>query len=238
MIRIAVVEDDAGYANILKGYISRYAKDTGKELFVKHYSDGIDFLTEYNNDFQIIFMDIDMPHMNGLATAAKLREQDKQVCLVFVTNLARLAIRGYEVDAIDFVVKPVSEYVFRVKLEKALRYAKINQEDFLVLSRDDKRFRVSVSEIYYVEKDKNYLVYHTAKGEFRRRGSMQSVEGELIKDGFGSFAKSMSGCLLNMNKVTKITPVSVFVNDEELPISRPMHKEFMDRMMKFYRDGK
>lgn len=72
--------------------------------------------------FDIVLMDIAMPHMNGLEAARRLRGIDSSVCLIFITTLAQYAIRGYEVDALDFLVKPVQYELFRLKLEKALYY--------------------------------------------------------------------------------------------------------------------
>ena len=65
-------------------------------------------------------MDIEMPDLDGLAASQKLREIDRSVILIFITNLAQFAVRGYEVDALDFVVKPVTYYVLALKLKRAI----------------------------------------------------------------------------------------------------------------------
>ncbi|MBR1813100.1 MAG: response regulator transcription factor [Lachnospiraceae bacterium] len=124
MIRIAVVEDEKEYSDQLFSYLERFRKETHQAVSAELFCDGMSFLDEYKGDFDIVFMDIAMPHMNGLEAAKKLRQVDGIVCLIFITTLAQYAIRGYEVDALDFLVKPVTYELFRLKLEKALFYLK------------------------------------------------------------------------------------------------------------------
>ena len=77
--------------------------------------------------------------------------------------MAQYAIHGYEVDAVDFIVKPISYYVFVDKLKKALRYLNLNKEKMVVVHGNGEMMRIGSSQILYVEKDKNYLVFHTTK---------------------------------------------------------------------------
>ena len=97
MIRIAVVEDDDAYAQTLAGYIRRYVAESKEALACERFADGMTFLEEQRGGFDIVLLDIAMPHMNGLEAAKRLRAQDENVCIIFITTLAKYAIRGYEV---------------------------------------------------------------------------------------------------------------------------------------------
>ena len=121
MAQIAVVEDNDAMRAQLCGFIAQYAQESGHQLDVTAFSDGAQLVEPYRPGFDIIFLDIEMPKLGGMPTAERIRRQDPDVVLVFVTNMAQYAIRGYEVDALDFVLKPVSYYQFSTKLERALQ---------------------------------------------------------------------------------------------------------------------
>ena len=121
MAKIAVVEDNDAMRAQLCGFIAQYAQESGHQLDVTAFSDGAQLVEPYRPGFDIIFLDIEMPTLGGMPTAERIRRQDPDVVLVFVTNMAQYAIRGYEVDALDFVLKPVSYYQFSTKLERALQ---------------------------------------------------------------------------------------------------------------------
>ena len=112
MAKIAVVEDNDAMREQLCGFIAQYARESGRQLDVTAFADGAEIVDPYRPGFDIIFLDIEMPTLGGMPTAERIRQVDPDVVLVFVTNMAQYAIRGYEVDALDFVLKPVSYYQF------------------------------------------------------------------------------------------------------------------------------
>ena len=119
MLRVAIVVDQDIDANLLISYLRRYGKEKNLEIEAAHFKNGILFLQQYRGDYDIVFMDIDMPVISGMNTAHSLREIDPHVLLIFVTALARFALNGYEVDAYDFIIKPVQYRHFITKMERA-----------------------------------------------------------------------------------------------------------------------
>ena len=105
----------------LCGFIGQYAQESGSQLDVTPFSDGAQVVEPYRPGFDIIFLDIEMPTLGGMPTAERIRLLDPDVVLIFVTNMAQYAVRGYEVDALDFVLKPVNYYQFSTKLARALQ---------------------------------------------------------------------------------------------------------------------
>ncbi len=201
MIRIGLVDDDGDHLQLVRSFIRRYEKEEGTSFRVEEYRNGLNFVEDYDGRLDVVFLDIEMPHMDGMTAAKKIREKDQALGIVFVTNMAQYAIRGYEVDAIDSIVKPVSYYVFADKLGKAIRFSERNKEKDFVLQAEDSIVKLTCSQIIYVEKDKNYLVFHTKKGDYRSRGTMAAMEESLRGEGF---SKCISGCLINLRYVTGV----------------------------------
>lgn len=121
MLQIAIVEDDAATRETLQGFVEQYAAQRGLACQVTPYADGSGIVQGYRPGFDIIFMDVEMPGTGGFSAAEQIRAVDSEVVLVFVTNMAQYAIRGYEVDALDYVLKPVDYYQFSTKLSRAVQ---------------------------------------------------------------------------------------------------------------------
>lgn len=130
MVNVAIVEDEDAAAAILSNCLDKYAsaKREGVEFSVCRYHDAVSFLENYRSRFDIVFMDIQLPDLDGMEAAKKLRRLDSSVTLIFVTNMANFAVRGYEVDALDFIVKPVEYFSFALKLDRALERLKSTAE--------------------------------------------------------------------------------------------------------------
>lgn len=121
MTKIAIVEDKNEALLALENHIARYTREKGVECSYTHFANGLFFLENYKADFDVVFMDIDMPLMNGMEAAKRLREVDGHVPLVFITDLKQYALKGYEVEAMDFLVKPVSYAAFSTMLDRVRR---------------------------------------------------------------------------------------------------------------------
>lgn len=229
-IKIGLIDDDQEHLELMRSYLIRFGVEEDIRFSVEEYTNGLNFVEEYKGNLDIIFLDIEMPHMDGLEAAHRIRLIDASVGIVFVTNMAQYAIKGYEVDAIDFVVKPVEYYVFAEKLKKAIRYTRKNAERELVVVTEDIVVKLRLSKIRYIEKSKNYLIYHTDDGDYKMRGTMAATEDELGKDGF---SKCISGCLVNLKYVSKVEKDAVYVDNVRLPLSRQRRKEFREDLMRY-----
>ena len=137
MYHIAIVEDEAAFAAQLQEYLEKYQEEHDVRFKISVFGDGEEILKDYQPLYDIILLDIEMPKVNGMQAAEQIREQDADVTLMFITNMAGYAIKGYEVGALDFVMKPVNYYTFSMKLTRVLKRTrqKARQEILLTFVR-------------------------------------------------------------------------------------------------------
>lgn len=233
MLRIAIVDDDAGDAETLKGYVARYCGEHEREfsrgVSCAEFSSGEAFLAE-KESFDVVFFDIEMPGLNGMETARRLRDRNENVIILFITNMAQYALEGYEVQALDFVVKPLSYFEFSMKFNKIRRFLQKSGEKPLSLKTvEGECVRLTSDDISYVEVMRHYLEYHTSGGAYRVRGTIKEAEEELSPYGFARCAKSY---LVNLKKIRSVKGNRIEIGEEALYIGRTRKAEFLD---KFYR---
>ena len=215
MPKIAVVEDVGKDADTLRAYIERFSEDRGVRTSVRVFSNAVDFLDKYSSDFDIVFMDIEMPMLSGM---------DGEVVLIFVTNLAQYAVEGYEVNAFDFIVKPVNYHSFSMKFERALDRLGRSSGVIVRIKTREKLACVPSSEIKYIEVYDHDLVYHTVKGDMTATGTLSDVESKL--EGAGFFRLSRYS-LVNLSFVRAVRSTYVDVDGAEVQISGARRKELM-----------
>lgn len=234
MIRIAVVEDDIAAAQRLCGYLERYAAEENLELQSICYPDGQEFCNAYNGQMDVLFLDVQMPRLDGFAAARAVRRIDPCVPIVFLTNAAQYAIHGYEVDAVDYIVKPLQYEVFRMKFGKVLRLLATRQGKSILVSRRGEAQKILTNRIWYIEIFDHQLNYHTTDGVFTQTGatSLRKLEEELAGSGF---ARCHNCYLVNLQYVDKLEDARVLVCGRELPISRTRKKAFTQALMDYYR---
>ena len=231
--RIAIVEDEAKSVEKLKRYLKRFSEEKGIQFKCNVFADGVDFISDYSADYDVVLMDIEMPHMNGLEAAKRLRALDAEVCLIFVTNLASYAIEGYAVNALDFLVKPVEYQNFAMKLQKAVNIRSRVQKKEVVLSTGSGKHRFRLEDIYYIEVIDHDLKYHTTDGEYGERCPIATREEQFSPYDFARVSKSF---LVNLRYVDAIQGNDVIVNGDRLPIGRTKKKEFLQKLTEYLGD--
>lgn len=230
-MKIAVVDDSIEDAQRIVSYLEQFQEENNQSFLIKVFYASFDFLEEYKGEYDVIFLDIEMPGSNGLDVAREIREKDQSVGIIFITSLAQYAVDGYEVRAIDFIVKPVGYYNFSMKLQKAFRFIETHREEDILISSKEGVFRIAASDILYIEKDRDYLVFYTRQKNYQTRGSMRDIK---IKLDTQPFSECTAGCLVNLNYVKRVGKDSVLLtSDRELSLSRRMKKSFTEDYIRF-----
>ena len=230
MYHIAIVEDEKEYQNQLKEYLVEYQKEHDMEFQISVFSDGAEILENYVPRYDIILLDIEMPKVNGMDAAEQIRALDESVVLVFITNMASYAIRGYGVGALDFVMKPINYYTFSMKMNRALKRAKQQEQKQILLTLPDGVKKLELKEIYFIEVQNRMLYYHTEGGDYIVRGTMQSAEKEMAEY---PFAKCNHWYLVNLMQVKEVHKNMVKVGPFELEISRRNKTAFLKALTEY-----
>ena len=226
MLRIAAVDDEAEMTLLLKNYIERYAAERGRQFVVETYSGGFELLGESKFP-DIIFLDIEMPNLSGMETARAIRERDAACVIIFITNIARYAIEGYSVNALDYILKPVNYRSFAFKMRRAEEVAEKMQKNTITVTVKYGKQRIAVSDIYYVEVVRHKLTYHTADGDVEVWDSMKNAQAQLSSYGF---ALCNVCYLVNLRQVKAVVENEVAVGKYRLKISRQKKNDFLDAL--------
>ena len=224
MIRIALVEDEAEVRAQLQGYVQRHTRQYGTEFAVTEFADGMELLDDYRPVYDILFLDVEMKHLDGMETARRVRELDKDVIIVFITNMAQYAIRGYSVGALDYVLKPVPYFAFSQQLLKAVARLEKRAKHYLTVPVEGGLRRLDTASIYYLESEGHRVHFYTEEGDFVAAGTLKAFEEKLAER---PFARCNSGYLVNLAQVRELRQSTVQVGPCELQVSRPKRKAFL-----------
>ena len=231
MLNIVICEDEAAAAETLKKHIDAFCSANSTPCQVRWYQNPVVFLTEYQADADLIFMDIEMPDLDGIRVSHRIREQDPEVPIVIVTNMRQMALRGYEVGAFDFIIKPVNSYGLELTLRKALRMIARKKSHLLTSPVRYGTRRIDAADVKYVEMSGRKLVYHTAGDAIESGGTLKNQEEQLYRYGF---RRCNNYCLVNLRYITEVCRDQILLGQEAIDISRPRKKKFMEELTSYW----
>lgn len=227
MVRVAIVEDDPAYREEMVGFLQQFSQESGQKFHITPFSDGKEITENYSAAWDMILMDIEMPGLDGMTAAERIRALDGDVVIIFITNMPQYAMKGYTVDALDYVLKPVSYYAFTQRISRALERMKRRARRFISIPLRTGMAKVELSQITYVEIVNHDLIYHTQEGDFTCKGSLTEAADRLEKEHFFR----ISNCyLVNLEYVECIQNGTVTVNGQVLTVSRSRKKLLLDEM--------
>ncbi len=226
MINICIVEDEIEQAKLLEDYIARFAAKSGADISVDYLPDGIDLVDDYQSQYDIILLDIQMKHLDGMAAAEKIRAIDSDVIIIFITSTVQYAVQGYAVDALGYVLKPVPYAAFAQLLEKAISRVKARQTHvYIKVTASDRQLRLDCSTISYIESSRNNVILHCSDKDYVTAGPLKKYEEMLSSQGF---SKCHNAYIVNLSFVQAVQKEEVLLTTGfSLPISRARKKDFM-----------
>lgn len=234
MIRIAIVEDDKNTELLIRDYINKYALESERKIDITSFGDGDEIVENYKMEYDILLMDIQMQFMDGLTAARKIREQDPDVVIIFITNMAQYAIHGYEVNAFDYVLKPVSYFSFSEKLNRAVERMKKQDRQYLTIALDRGLKKIEISQIRYIESQGHKITFHTGSKEYITLSfTMKELEEKLENN---HFYRCNKGYLVNLEYVEGIQDGCAVIADDRIMISRLKKTAFWEALTNYVGD--
>ena len=224
MYNLAIVEDEDSYAQQLVAFVNQYQAESGNYFKITRFTDGDQIVEGYKGQFDIILMDIEMKFMDGMTAAEEIRRLDQDVVIMFITNMTNYAIRGYQVDALDYVLKPVSYFAFSQKLGRAISRIKKDTSKVISIEMPSGVKKLDIDNIFYIESEGHNLNFHTTGGDFSVRARIGDYDEQLSAY---NFFRSNKGYLVNLKYVDGVENGSCLIAGKQLLISRSRKNDFM-----------
>lgn len=227
MLRIGICDDEKQGREELYLILEQILHRKENDLYIEEFASGEETLSymleEHTGELDLLFLDIEMSGMGGMETARRLRRQDKKVILVFVTGYQDYVFDGYQMDALDYVMKPVKAARLRAVLQRAL--GKLHQQDaeMYVIQNTEGIYRIPREQILYFYSERRKVTAVTAAREYAFYGKLDEVEQNL---GNG-FVRIHQRYLVRAKAVDRVEDGQVWMGDQSLPISRGFHQKAM-----------
>jgi len=223
MLRVAIVDDEQADSAALLSLVTEFFQKNDLACMSRVFDAPLDFIRSTEN-YDIVFMDIRMEKLDGLEVARIMRKINTDSVLIFVTQMAQLAIKGYEVDALDFIVKPATQFSINYVLTKAMTRLDNVSSTVFALKTTEGIVSLSSNDITYVEVFDHRLAYHTTKGTYEARGRLSDVVQKLDSKRFIMCNRSF---VVNLRHVSSVCSEYLVVGGKKIYISKSHSKEIM-----------
>lgn len=232
-MKIAIVQDGGESVNRLKDLIKRFCGTSDREASAVCFSDGIDIVSDYSADYDVIFLAVKCKHMSGLKTAEMIRERDKNVLLYFMSENIEDAVLGYAVEAFGFLLLPVEYDTLKYELERCTDKLRAMRRTYILFSTENGMDRVPIDSIMYIESQDHKKIVFTAQGQYVMYGTMDSIEQRLPKN---LFSRCNNSFIVNLSYIKGVHGEFVIVGDKEIKITRSRRKMFLRHIERYFSD--
>lgn len=234
MLHIAICDDEKDFVAHLNGLLHQFAAETGEEIKVTVYYDGMELIEKYDTTIDLIFLDIQMRLVNGLRAAERIRKMDEKVGIIFLTTLTQYALEGYKYQATNYIIKPLKYVRLKSEMEGWLKKHRKNDTFALVITNDTGKYKVALKSISHIETFNRKLLLHTEQENIICYKSMKEMEKELQDKGF---VRCHTSYIVNLFYVKGIKKLDIeLITGEKIPVSQPKRKEFMERLADYWGD--
>ena len=241
-MNIAIIDDSIEEARQLSGYINSYFSSAHIYQQTELFTAADDFLAAWKpRAYQLVFIDIYLSReAAGLRIAEKIRQDDSRCILIFTTGSKDYALKGYEVRALDYLLKPIAyerfcqtmEYVREI-MDQPRRYIEVKESRIIV--------KIPLDEICFTDYSNHYIQIHTEQGTHRTYMRFEDFSKLLLC--YPRFLCCYRNCIINMDRVSSMEKNEfVLTTGDRIPISRSMrldiHQQYADYQFRRLNGGK
>lgn len=237
-VNVAVCDDEEFFLEALYSLVSTGMNENMYTFTITKYMHGRKLIEDYETkagEYDLVFLDIDMPGMSGMEVAQNLRKKGYGGVICFVTSHDKYALDAYGVDALGYLIKPARYVDVKRLIEKAVvqiyyQYEKQEAEKrFLEISIQGGKRTIDINKILYIEKRRNQSVIHMEDGEAVCYESLKSLYDRLNQN---IFCYAHQGFVVNFDKIKEVTPTFIALgHGREVPVSRKYQKVLRERHM-------
>lgn len=232
MLHIAICDDETDFVKHLTTLIQQYAAETGEEIKITSYCDGMELIERYDTTIDLIFLDIQMRLLDGLHTAQRVRALDERVGIIFLTTLTQYGLEGYQYQAADYIIKPIKYVRLKAELNQWLKKHRQDDSPSIIVINDSGKYKIVLKSLRYVETFNRKLLLHTEQENIVSYKSMKELEQELSQAGF---ARCHTSYLVNLFYVKGVQKLEItLITGERIPISQPKRKAFMEQLTRYW----
>lgn len=234
MIHIAICDDEKEFVAHLMGLLNQYAAETGVEIKITAYYDGMELIEKYDTTLALIFLDIQMRLVNGLQTAKRIRQMDEKVGIIFLTTLTQYGLEGYKYQAANYIIKPMKYVRLKAEMDQWLKRHRNDDSPSIAITNDTGKYKVFLKSLRYVETFNRNLLLHTEQENIICYKSMKEMEQELLGKGF---IRCHTSYIVNLFYVKGVNKLEIeLITGEIIPISQPKRKSFMEKLAEYWGD--
>lgn len=218
MVRIAICDDDQELLQSLKSTVEVVLELNGISYEITTFASGELLMQNFQQFYyDIIFLDVEMGELNGIDTAKMIRLKEKQCVIIFVTAYTDFVFQGYEVRALNYILKPYKTEKIRNVLEEAIQECTVKSQLYYMIESKGIRQKISFDEIKYFKSDKRKIIIATINNyRYEFYGKIDDIERELPN----YFIRIHQRYLVNMNNIINLSVNSCKFEDEIIPVSR------------------
>lgn len=215
--RIAICDDEQNQIEYITLIVALWSAHEGHGCEIRTFASAEAFLFEYEEDkaYDILLLDVEMKNMNGIELAKRIRKDNNRAEIIFITSHFEFVGEGYEVDALHYLIKPISADKLMQVLAKAAEKLSVDPPS-VVISCDGETVKLYESDILYTESFLHYVIIHTKDKEYKIKENISVFENKLSDD----FYRIHRSYLVSLKYITRISRTSVNIGNTELPLSR------------------
>lgn len=209
-MNIAICDDNKEHINILKNFIIKndFIRENGR---IAMFASGTELQSNLRSFFDVFFLDIDMPGINGIELGKLIRNENSNAFIVFVTSYPQYALEAFDCEAFHYLLKPINESKAMHVLNSLVhKYRRKNKYHLIRIK--NQTIRIHAKDIYYIEYCRRHVIYHLKNMEYETVGRFSDVYEDL-KD-FG-FYQIHQGYIVNMDKIIGFDKYSALLKDNK-----------------------